>query len=244
MNRILLTSGGTKVPIDDVRWITNMSNGTFGSKIAEETLRYFDDAETEFLMAKHSKSPFSLNLDLFKEHHSHYRGLEELYLRMNLLSRCGDRYHQDEYVTFDDYRAKVLEKAPHSDVIILAAAVSDYGVKPAKGKIRSDKDLSILMEPLPKVISEIKSVAPNAFLVGFKLLVGSTKEELIAAAKESIGKNGCDLVVANEWNDLKAGKHKIIIVAKNGEVWESFRHPAAELVFAIERHCPTKLIRT
>ena len=33
--KILITSGGTKVPIDRVRSITNMSCGTFGSRIAD-----------------------------------------------------------------------------------------------------------------------------------------------------------------------------------------------------------------
>jgi phosphopantothenoylcysteine synthetase/decarboxylase len=37
--KILITSGGTKIPIDTVRDITNMSTGTFGTKIAEECLR-------------------------------------------------------------------------------------------------------------------------------------------------------------------------------------------------------------
>ena len=32
--KILITSGGTKVPIDDVRSITNMSSGKFGAEIA------------------------------------------------------------------------------------------------------------------------------------------------------------------------------------------------------------------
>ena len=37
--RVLLTSGGTRVPIDRVRDIRNMSMGTFGSRIALELLR-------------------------------------------------------------------------------------------------------------------------------------------------------------------------------------------------------------
>ena len=38
--KILITSGGTKVPIDRVRSITNMSQGTFGSRIADA---FFDE---------------------------------------------------------------------------------------------------------------------------------------------------------------------------------------------------------
>jgi len=36
--KILVTSGGTKVPIDDVRSITNTSSGSFGSKIVTSLL--------------------------------------------------------------------------------------------------------------------------------------------------------------------------------------------------------------
>ena len=54
--KILITSGGTKIKIDMVRSITNMSKGTFGSKIATEFLRY-DNEHVTFLHAKDSKLP-------------------------------------------------------------------------------------------------------------------------------------------------------------------------------------------
>jgi phosphopantothenate-cysteine ligase len=50
--------------------------------------------------------------------------------------------------------------------------------------------------------------------VGFKLLVGSTESELVEAARKSVEENGCDFVVANDLNDIKAGNHKIIVVDK------------------------------
>jgi len=34
--KILITSGGTDVPIDDVRKISNMSSGKYGAEIATE----------------------------------------------------------------------------------------------------------------------------------------------------------------------------------------------------------------
>lgn len=53
--KIFITSGGTKIPIDKVRNITNMSKGTFGSKIATESLRAGHDVY--FYRAEDSKSP-------------------------------------------------------------------------------------------------------------------------------------------------------------------------------------------
>ena len=49
--KILITSGGTKVKIDQVRHIGNMSKGTFGSKIAEEFYIFKDD-QKNYVYAK------------------------------------------------------------------------------------------------------------------------------------------------------------------------------------------------
>lgn len=61
--KILVTSGGTKIPIDKVRDITNMSKGTFGSKIATELLKL--GHEIIFFKAKNSKSPFKFDYNFF-----------------------------------------------------------------------------------------------------------------------------------------------------------------------------------
>jgi phosphopantothenate-cysteine ligase len=104
----------------------------------------------------------------------------------------------------------------HPDIIILAAAVSDYGIDNyVDGKIRSKDTMSINLKPLPKIISKIKEWSPNSKLVGFKLLVDSTDEELIDNAKKSIIVNHCDMVVANDLRDIKNNAHRLIIVKSN-----------------------------
>lgn len=62
--KVLITSGGTKVPIDPVRDITNMSSGTFGSKIATEFLK--TGQHVSFVMAEKSKTPFTFHRDLYE----------------------------------------------------------------------------------------------------------------------------------------------------------------------------------
>jgi hypothetical protein len=39
-----------------------------------------------------------------------------------------------------------------------------------------------------------------------------SEEKLIEAARESIRKNGCDSVIANDLNSLKSGNHEVIAV--------------------------------
>ena len=52
--KILITSGGTKVPIDRVRSITNMSHGTFGSRIADA---FFNDGLKVFRIGNEHGTP-------------------------------------------------------------------------------------------------------------------------------------------------------------------------------------------
>jgi phosphopantothenate-cysteine ligase len=227
--KILLTSGGTKVPIDDVRSITNMSSGTFGSKLGIEILEHHNTLY--FLTAEGAKTPMKITEDL--------NGKNLDYCIMDIMGQLlkarhyAKSYFEIPYKTYDEY-AKWLElytKETNVDAIILAAAVSDYVVsKPVSGKIRSSTDLSIQLEPAEKLIGKIrKEWGYTGILVGFKLLVGATKQELISAAHQSIRNNGCDFVVANDLNDIKRGDHKILLVTPT-RVYEHNKESAVEQI--------------
>lgn len=208
--KILVTSGGTKIPIDKVRDITNMSKGTFGSKIASEFLKF--GHEVIFFKAKNSKSPFQFDYNFYGNFSN---AQEAFYKKFNFVKGYIFRYTELEYGTFKEYR-EILEriiKFNQPDIVMLAAAVSDYGVEnPYDGKIRSNDLLTIKLIQLPKIIHLIKTWHPDCKLVGFKLLVGSKEYELVDAAKRSIAENGCDMIVANDLADIKDGKHKVHLV--------------------------------
>ena len=86
------------------------------------------------------------------------------------------------------------------DIVILAAAVSDYTPeKPSKTKLDSDLPrISLKMKKVPKMINGIKKIQKDVFLVGFKAETGISKEQLIKKAREKITQAGCDLVIAND----------------------------------------------
>lgn len=208
----LLTSGGTRIRIDPVRHITNMSHGTFGSRIAHEIL-YQGDTLT-FIRAKGSLSPFSVTCDARRD------SFEDSVARL-LDAHRGlkyfEKYNEIEFDTFQDYadRLEAAIRVTKPDIVVLAAAVSDYGVEnPHEAKIRSNDALTIQLAPLPKLISKIKEWCQTTTLVGFKLLVSATKDELIEAANKSIETNGCDLVIANDLESIRNENHTIHIVRK------------------------------
>ena len=102
-------------------------------------------------------------------------------------------------------------------IILLAAAVSDYGVENYfDGKMRSNDLFNIKLKQLPKLINRVKEWAkPSAKLVGFKMLVDSKPRDLIAAAKRSVEENQAEMVIANDLEDIKANNHKISLVFKD-----------------------------
>lgn len=210
MINVLLTSGGTKVPIDSVRSITNMSNGTFGARLAREYL-LDSSVHLTFLRAEGSKSPFIFTSDIAAINTcSELKRFDEM---ISFHSQVKDRYKEITYRTYNDYSSKLIDLLKGQiDVIVLAAAVSDYGVDAVDGKVRSNADLTITLKPLPKVIEMIHSLAPNATLVGFKLMVQADPIQLNDAAARSCIKNKCKFVVANDLRDIQNGNHSISIV--------------------------------
>ena len=219
MLKVLVTSGGTKVPIDDVRSITNMSKGTFGSKIATEFLKVDEQIQLHFLRAENSIKPFSMLYDPPCGYQHNIRGIYNI---DKLFRRCSRRYTEETYKTYDDYAAslKRIIREMRPDIIVLAAAVSDYTIKnPVNGKIRSSDDLKLELTPTEKLIGQVQNIQTQygfgSILVGFKLLVNSLDKELLAAAEKSIKENKCDLVIANDLRDIKNDDHKLIVVSKD-----------------------------
>ena len=209
--KILITSGGTKIPIDRVRSITNMSTGNFGAKIGTEALKA--GHTVVFMKAKGSKTPFSRTVDLHTSPPGKaFQVLKEL---QSLYEGHYNRYMEYEYSSFDSYaeELKFVIGVEQPDVIMLAAAVSDYGVENYfEGKLRSNDMLKIQLKQLPKLITQIQEWAPKARLIGFKLLVNSKVRDLVDAAQRSVNENHCYMVVANDLQDIKDNAHKLQLV--------------------------------
>jgi phosphopantothenate--cysteine ligase len=214
--RILITSGGTIVPIDPVRSIRNSSTGRFGTELATAALEA--GLEVIYLASTDSKSPFSYqvdyHLDADFEHHV------DFLKKINAFTqKFHNKYIEYRYQSFAEYQEllKKLTINERPDIVMLVAAVSDYLVSHySDTKVRSHEQLSIQLEPAPKLIHFIKTWLPETFLVGFKLLVDASDDALYQAAMLSIQQNHADLIVANDLSSIQRGKHEILLVEKNG----------------------------
>ena len=97
---------------------------------------------------------------------------------------------------FDAVRKEMRQKF---DIVILAAAVSDYTPeRPNKTKIKSlPNKILIKLKRAPKIIDVIRKIQKDVFLVGFKAETNTSRGRLINEAGIKLKESKADLIVAN-----------------------------------------------
>ena len=111
----------------------------------------------------------------------------------------GARIIPVETVT-DMFREVKKQMTKKFDIVILAAAASDYIPKKQEPKkIKSTKNsLTIEFKKAPKIIDHIKKLQKDVFLIGFKAETDISKRELIMRAKQKLRESKADMIIAND----------------------------------------------
>src|SRR5699024_9821053 len=213
--RVLITAGGTSEKIDQVRSITNHSTGRLGSLIAAAFLE--KEAEVHYVTtAAAKKPPMIKNLFLYEISGTHdlaeqLTGLLKKYTFDLVIHSMAvsdfapvRSFSQQAFLTaINDQFQKKQGPLDEKDLAQLTQQV-----KKDEKKISSDtKQLYLILEKTPKVIQIIKKLQPQTVLIGFKLLVDVSKEELIDTAYRSLQKSHADFVLANDLSQIKADQH-------------------------------------
>jgi phosphopantothenate-cysteine ligase len=218
---VVVTGGGTVAPVDDVRLLTNTSSGRLAAAIAESFLDR--GASVWHIHAPSAQVPV-------KRHARFDLDAADATAERDRLERLRGRWIElrDRLLlvplakgTVADYSATLrttLEARP-IDVAVLTMAVSDFEPDPYPGKLSSDSEsLVVRCRRTPKVIRSVRDWLPSVYLVGFKLLSGVPRDELIRRAQEACRINRADLTVANDLRTLKEGKHTLHLVRPGAEV--------------------------
>ncbi len=99
-------------------------------------------------------------------------------------------------MTASEMRAAVLEQARTAQVVIMAAAVSDFRpAEPAVGKIKkSEASLVLQLEPTEDILLSLGRDKGGRILVGF----AAETDDVLRNAREKLERKNLDLVVAND----------------------------------------------
>jgi len=100
----------------------------------------------------------------------------------------------------DMYKEVKKQMEKKYDIVILAAAASDYIPKIQQSKkIKSTKkSLIVELKKAPKIIDHIKKLQKDVFLVGFKAETDISKKELVIRAKQKLRDSNADMIIAND----------------------------------------------
>jgi phosphopantothenoylcysteine decarboxylase / phosphopantothenate---cysteine ligase len=165
--KVLVTAGGTREPIDAVRFVGNRSSGRMGFALADEAAR---------------------------------RGAAVTVVAANvsLPRQAGTTYVDVE--TTAELAAACEEHFPASDVLLMAAAVSDYKpADPYSGKLKKDRTGEELGLRLVRTTDVLATLATRRragqILVGFAAEHG---ELAIVHGRRKLARKDLDAVVVND----------------------------------------------
>jgi len=202
--RVLVTAGGTREPIDPVRFVGNRSSGRMGLALAAEAAR---------------------------------RGAEVTLIAATLSLPAPEGARVVEVSTAAELAAAAREEFAGADVLLMAAAVSDFRPSDqgeAKIKRAGSDGLRIELEPTEDVLAALGAARrPGQTLVGFAAEHGG---DPLAEARRKLHDKGVDAIVLNDVSDegigFEASENEVTVVTPDGERAVA-RAPKSEVAAAV-----------
>lgn len=117
----------------------------------------------------------------------------------------------------EEMKEAVLKYFPEYDVLIMAAAVSDW--KPEKkyrGKLKRKKEWNLKLIPNPDILKEVSKIKKeNQIVIGFALETENIEKNALKKLKEK----KLDLIIGNTTEFFGEGKpSKVVFISKDGKV--------------------------
>jgi len=225
--RVVLTAGGTREPIDDVRHVSNVAGGNLPAAMANVLLA--DGAEVHYIHGPGARLPGRVAIDL------EVVGLSEDALNQRLSAWIREAEQGRAALAAGRLWLHPIETACQAaetlarvvtevqpQLVVCAMAVADFAPVVHPGKLASqgheDDGLTLHMLPTTKAIDGVKRAHPACQLLGFKLLSGANEAELRDAAVHLGERSGADLIFGNDIMDYRVGHRRGILFAKGGAV--------------------------
>ena len=241
MKKILITAGPTNEYIDEVMKITNMSTGRLGIELTNNFLQNGD-----YVTLIGTRSVFRSGL--FEKYHPetnpNFRGIpiettEDMQLALKQegnnaydlvihSSAVGD-YKPEFTFRMEDLAEELVNALSEGKITqerILNILTNPNCKVNDDTKISSyEPNLTVKLTLTPKLISELRTLFPDATLIGFKLLENVPKETLHKIAQNLCQKNNMDYIIANDLADLRQGNHISFLINKDGYQNVEFHSP-------------------
>ncbi len=176
--KVIVTTGPSYEPIDEVRRITNFSSGELGLLLANALVRA--GWEVFCFKGAYATSP----IPLAKGHLIGFTTNDDLHGKLARLAGEHDITALFHVAALCDYKVAHVEDA--------------QGVRQSAAKIESRAGaLTLSLEPARKVIAGLRQLFPKAALVGWKYELNGTRTEALAKVWRQIRECHTDACVIN-----------------------------------------------
>ncbi|QIM16810.1 bifunctional phosphopantothenoylcysteine decarboxylase/phosphopantothenate synthase [Leucobacter insecticola] len=198
--RFLVSAGGTREPIDPVRYIGNRSSGKQGVAVAAAAAAL--GAKVVLLAANVDEAVLA-------------EVAENPAVRVVPVGSAAE------------LQSAALAASSGADVVIMAAAVSDYRVADvAEEKIRKEDSAgeppTLTLVENPDILAELVHMRrPGQLLVGFAAETAASTDELLERGRRKLRRKGVDLLAVNAvgWNEgFESAENTLHILDRSGEV--------------------------
>jgi phosphopantothenate---cysteine ligase (CTP) len=204
---IVITAGGTREPLDDVRHVSNIATGTLPAAVANALLQ--SGCSVDYVHGPGAILPatvtaqIDVTCDPTEQLAAIVRQAEALHIAV------ATKHLSLHPITTSAQANSVLEDAVRQskpDAVLCAMAVADYAPIPATGKVSSQLEkLLVEMIPTAKTIDRVKVAHASTTLFGFKLLSGASWDERAAACALLGERASADYIVCNDMVDYRRG---------------------------------------
>ncbi|WP_167051020.1 bifunctional phosphopantothenoylcysteine decarboxylase/phosphopantothenate--cysteine ligase CoaBC [Salinibacterium sp. ZJ77] len=206
--RIVVSAGGTREPLDPVRFLGNRSSGKQGVALAQAAA---DRGADVVLVAAHLEVPAPLGVTL-----------RQVETAAQLRDAMRDEAASADIVIM---AAAVADYRP--------ATVADAKIK----KETQGDELVLRLVKNPDILAELAASRPREQLViGFAAETEPDDDALIALGRAKIARKGCDLLVLNRvgWSEgFATESNSIVILSQAGDIVTESRGTKLEVAHAI-----------
>ena len=211
--RVVVSAGGTREPLDPVRYIGNRSSGRQGVAVA---LAAADRGADVTLVVAHVETEAAAS------------------------ARRHPRIQTVEVGTAADLQSVVGAAAVGADVVVMAAAVSDYrvaAVSDTKLAKETDDGLTLELVQNPDILAGLAAARPGGqTIVGFAAETEPDRERLLERGRRKRERKGADLLVVNEvgWSrGFEQPDNAVAIIGHGGHVVAERRGSKREIADAL-----------
>lgn len=225
--RVVLTAGGTREPIDDVRHVSNVAGGGLPAAMANDLLGrgadvHYIHGPGALLPGRVTFGAEVLGVDAHTLHVQLHTWMQQAQQSRAAWNAGTLTLHPIETAAQSAQVLASVVAQVKPDLVCCAMAVADFAPIVHAGKLPSraghGAGLSVQMQATAKAIDGVKRACPSCTLLGFKLLSGASEEALRRAATALSTRSGADYVFGNDIQDYRAGRRRGILFAKDGSV--------------------------